>query len=127
MKKLLIIIAAIALLLTLFWFGSNLLAKHIYSRTDCSQFNIDNIELRAHINIPSNEIGKTFCESNGKVKKATFVLNLNTKELEEYIIKNKFVKKGELYVNKGEQPDTKWESVLNPKSLELNVRIEYLR
>jgi DNA-binding transcriptional MerR regulator len=125
MKKLLIVLASIFALIFLFWLAANLLGKHIYSRTDCRRFNIDNIELRTGIDIPQIKEAKTKCKSDSKVKTASFILNLTPTELDSYLIKNQFTKESDLYINKGQRKDTQWEAILNPENMELKVKIEY--
>ena len=122
MKNLIIILSSIIVFIGFAYLGLNLLAKHIYNRTDCDRFNIDNIEMRAHINIPSIESQDCNCENNTKTSIFVFESDVN---LEDYIQKNHFVKENEIYVNQGERVDTKWRAVLNLKTAELSVIIEY--
>lgn len=122
MKKLIIILLSITVFIAFVYLGLNLLAKHIYNRTDCAIFNIDNIELRAHINIPSIDSQDCNCENN--IKTSIFVFEADV-DIEDYIQTNHFVKENGIYVNQGERADTKWRAVLNPQTLELAVTIEY--
>ena len=122
MKNLIIIILSIVAFIGLSYLSLNLLARHIYNRADCARFNIDNIEMRAHINIPSIESQDCNCESNIKTSTFVFAADVN---LEDYIQKNLFVKQNNIYVNEGERIDTKWRAVLKPETYELSVTIEY--
>ena len=101
----------------------NSLAKHIYNRTDCERFNIDNVEVRTGIDIPS--IIDATCSSNGKIKNSIFTIDTNKVDINTYIKTNKFVKEDSIYINTGESKNTKWKITLNPESAILNVSIEY--
>ena len=123
LKKLLIVTGIIGLFIVLFMVSFNSLAKHIYNRTDCERFNIDNVEVRTGIDIPS--IIDATCSSNGKIKNSIFTIDTNKVDINTYIKTNKFVKEDSIYINTGESKNTKWKITLNPESAILNVSIEY--
>ena len=122
MKKLIIVVLSIAIIVSVVYLSLLLFGKHIYNRSDCKRFNIDNIEMRTHINIPP--IVSQDCNCQGNIKISNFKLTSDI-NLEDYVKKNRFSKENGIYVNRGEREDTQWEILLNPKNLEMNVRIEY--
>lgn len=123
LKKIIIVSGIIGLLIVLFIVGYNALGRHIYNRTDCERFNIDNIEVRTRIDIPSIIDNK--CSSNGKIKNSTFTIDTNKVDINRYIKRNKFEKKDSIYINNGETINTKWNARLNLDGAILNIRIEY--
>lgn len=110
-------------ILALTFAGLNLWAKSIYNRKDCKSFNIDNIELRTHTDIPA--IVKSECNCNGNIKVSKFIIDDTRVEIPDYIIKNNFVKSGDLFIKAGERNDTKWNASLNTQTNELLITIEY--
>lgn len=125
MRKLIFFLVIFVALAAIGWFVMMFLTKHIYTRTDCERFNIDNIELRANIDIPAIEGSDLECESDGTTKNSFFKLDKNALILDDYIQENKFVKEGALYVNQGEREDTKWRAELDPETYQLSVTIVY--
>lgn len=106
-------------------FGYKMLSSHIYNRTDCEQFNIDNIEVRTGINIPVvNEVTCDF-KSTENTKVSVFMLKRLSLDFDHYIKRNDFVKEGDFYVNRGERADTKWEAKLSKEDLKLVVSLVY--
>ena len=89
MKKILLILSAISLFLTLVGFGFYGFSKMIYNSCDCERFNIDNIELRTGINIPSIKDTECTYDQTTKTKKATFIIDTEKVDIEDYILKNK--------------------------------------
>jgi len=122
-KKILFVLGTFALIVLLFMGGFRLLVKHIYNRTDCERFNIDNIELRTGVDIP--EIKESECESDGKIKKCEFILDTSKVALPHYIERNKLSKEDSLFVKRGDREDTKYEVILNPVTAKLFVEIVY--
>jgi len=120
-----IIITLIGVSLTLFLIvgGVVLLNKHIYSQQSCERFNIDNIELRTGINIPTITSSNCSCKKNHKV--STFVIDTLSVDLKEYIKKNRFSLVENNFINKGVRSDTKWKAHLDIKTAVLKVAIEY--
>lgn len=125
MKQILIGLSIIALFLLLFMGGFKLLAGHIYGRTDCERFNIDNIEVRTGIDIPA--VSNVDCSFDASIntKFSTFTFDKNEVDLEEYVVRNDFEKNGDVYLNTGERTDTKWQAELNPETYVLTVKLEY--
>jgi len=125
MRNIIFILVLIVAFAAISWFVMMFLTKHIYTRTDCEKFNIDNIELRANIDIPPIEGSDLECESDGTTKNSFFTLDKNAFILDDYIQENKFVKEGDLYINQGEREDTKWRAELDTVSYQLSVTIIY--
>ncbi|PKO99811.1 MAG: hypothetical protein CVU13_04595 [Bacteroidetes bacterium HGW-Bacteroidetes-8] len=124
-KKILFVLGALALIVLLFMGGTRLLIRHIYNRTDCERFNIDNIELRTGVDIP--DITESKCESDGKIKICEFTLDTNKIVLSHYIDRNKFIQEDSFFVKRGERDDTRYEIKLNPLNAKLFVEIVYKR
>jgi len=122
-KKILFLLGALALIVLLFMGGTRLLIKHIYNRTDCDRFNIDNIELRTGVDIP--DVKESECESDGKIKKCEFTLDTNKVDISHYVERNGLTAEDSLFVKRGERDDTKWEVKLNPVNTKLFVEIIY--
>ena len=110
-------------ILVLSFAGLNLWAKSIYNRKDCKRFNIDNIELRTHTDIPA--IVKSECNCSGNIKVSKFIIENTRVEIPDYIKKNNFEKSGDLFIKAGERNDTKWNACLNPQTNEFLITIEY--
>lgn len=117
------IIGAFVLAILLFIGGLNLLARHIFNRQDCTLFNIDNIETRTRINIPS--IADHTCTCKNGIKDATFILDLDKDEIEPYISKNEFKPEGSLFIQGYENEYTNWTAELDTSNLKLSFHIEY--
>ncbi len=122
-KKILIVLGALALIMLLFMGGTRLLIRHIYNRTDCGMFNIDNIELRTGVDIP--DIKESNCKSDGKIKRCEFTLDMNKISLGHYVERNGFSQEDSVFVKRGEREDTRFEVKLNPLSAKLFVEIVY--
>lgn len=127
MKKIIFILSGIALSLTLVSFGFYGVSKMIYNSCSCEQFNIDNIELRTGINIPSIKDTECTYDEITKTKKATFLIDTEKIDLEAYILKNKLVKSdyGELYVKSNNIKSHSYQGVLNKKTGKLNIEINF--
>lgn len=122
MKTILIIVGSIVLIITLLMGGCVALNRHIYSRMDCERFNIDNVEVRTGINIPS--IKDVECECREQHKTAKFVLDT---DLTSYVELNKFELVDDKYYRKGKDEYTIWEASLDMETAELIVDIDYLK
>lgn len=125
MKYILYSIASVLLVLFLGAAGCKSLISHIYKRVDCEQFNIDNVEVRTGINIPSVTDVDCECNETKTLKTNTFVLNSAIVDLSDYASKNKFILEDGQYKNIGKREDTEWEAILNPETSELKVVIKY--
>lgn len=125
MKIILKIIVVISTLILLGFAGCKGLINHIYNRTDCEQFNIDNIEVRTGIDIPA--VSDVICEfkETERTKVSVFTLKKTDLDLSRYVDRNDFIDKGDFYVNSGERKDTKWDARLNKENLELTVELVY--
>lgn len=126
MKKFLLIAG-----ITVFVFGGGFLALRgllgkIYHSCTCYRFNIDNIEMRAHINIPSVDSGNCEFDELALVKTNVFYLSMD-QNLKNYAKKNKFQRVTDsTYVHVGEQEDHSWDAKLNTNTGQLDVVIDYV-
>ncbi|MDA9279560.1 hypothetical protein N8450_03070 [Schleiferiaceae bacterium] len=123
-KKLLILLGFVVGLPLLFMAGCKTLTSTIYQSMDCDQFNIDHIELRTGINIPS--VQRNYCELIDSVRSVSFQVLLNTKELEIYSAKY-FEWNAPVFTAEGERSDTRWEASLDTSSRALNFNLYYLK
>ena len=125
MKILTKVLLIIGIIIFLGFAGCKGLINHIYNRTDCEQFNIDNIEVRTGIDIPA--VSKVICDFNAieNTKTSIFTLDKTQVNLAHYAARNGFHSKGNVYVNAGERTDTKWEASLNKTTLDLTVSVIY--
>lgn len=115
----------LGILLFLGFAGCKGLIHHIYNRTDCERFNIDNIEVRTGIDIPA--VSNVICEyqSAEKTKVAVFTLDKALVNLDQYTAKNNFIQQGNQYIKTGERADTKWSANLNATTWDLTVAVQY--
>jgi hypothetical protein len=127
MKKVLLILSAIALFLTLVGFAFYGFSKMIYNSCDCERFNIDNIELRTGINIPSIKDTECTYDETTKTKKTTFIIDTEKVDIEDYILKNELVKSDaeNLYVKSNDIKSHSYKGVLNKKTGKLDIEIIY--
>jgi len=125
MKVLFKTLLAIGIFILLGFAGCKGLINHIYNRTDCKQFNIDNIEVRTGINIPA--VSNVVCEfkTAEKTKVAVFTLDKTKVDLAQYTTRNDFIQKGNQYVKSGERADTKWAANLDATTWDLTVSVVY--
>ena len=116
---------------TVFVFGGGFLALRgllgkIYHSCTCYRFNIDNIEMRAHINIPSVDSGNCDFDELALVKTNVFYLSMD-QDLINYAKKNKFQRVTDsTYVHVGEQEDHSWDAKLNTNTGQLDVVIDFV-
>ncbi len=144
-KKILIIsLCSTAAIVCLGFIGLRSFVKNIYKSENCEWANIDNIEMRAMVDIPKIEGSECEYDSISKTKKVIFILykELNTKE---YIKKNNLQKLTEseklssFHLNSEElansktfyfrEKTTQWESykiLLDSKSRKLWIDLKYL-
>ena len=127
MKKVLIIISTIALFFTLVGFGFYGLSKIIYNCCSCEQFNIDNIELRTGINIPSIKDVECTYDETTRTKKATFIIDSIKVNLDEYIQSNKLINSNseELYHKSNDTKNHSYKGTLNRTTGKLDIEIIY--
>jgi len=103
-------------ILCLGYVGIRSFTKNIYNSQSCEWANIDNIEMRAMVDVPKIESSECEYDTISKTKKVVFTLD---KELnvEEYISKNNLQKLAST---------EKWSS-LNLKPEEINTQTFYIR
>jgi hypothetical protein len=123
-KTILFLLGAIVGIPLLFMVGCKSLVKTIYQSMDCDQFNIDHIELRTGINIPS--VQRNYCELIDSVRSVSFQVLLNAEELEIYSAKY-FEWNAPVFTAEGERSDTRWEASLDTSSRALNFNLYYLK
>ena len=82
MIKALKIIGLVALGVLVFMGSFKLLVRHIFNRQDCERFNIDNIELRTGVNVPS--ISDCDCRVTENMKLSTFILDTTVVDIGSY-------------------------------------------
>ena len=100
------------------------LARHIYNRTDCERFNIDNIEVRTGINVPLT-LSYT-CECGDAYKNSSFIIDTNHVNLKNFAIENNLILRNGIYESEGIDERTKWNASLDPQNAKLAFHIEYL-
>jgi hypothetical protein len=127
MKKIIFLLSGIVLFLTLVSFGFYGFSKMIYNSCSCEQFNIDNIELRTGINIPSIKDTECTYDETTKTKKATFIIDTEKVDIEDYILENELVKSDaeNLYVKSNDIKSHSYKGVLNKKTGKLDIEIIY--
>ena len=126
MKKKLIVGFLVSVLVIVFLFiGSiRLFVQFMYNSNSCEQFNIDNLELRTGIDIPS--VISVDCKCDGQQRNSEFLIDPKGFNLNRYLDQNDFVFEGTHYINKGENDKTSWAAMLKPENLLLTVHIDYL-
>lgn len=125
MRKNLLIMTALIIIGALSLFSIQSFVEGIYNRTDCEQFNIDNIEVRTGIDIPKILSVDCNFDAATRTKTSTFMLDYTIMDVEDYIRKNEFVLENEQYVNSGERADTKWKAVLDKETGALKISVVY--
>ena len=65
--------------------------KLIGNSNSCEFYNIDNIELRAHIDIPAIESGSCSCIKDGDSKTNYFKIRTDAVDMDRYVARNSFV------------------------------------
>ena len=67
--------------------------QYIGNSNSCESFNIDNIELRAHIDIPAIEPESRFCKFDKEKKTKTnyFKIRTNVVDMDRYVERNSFI------------------------------------
>ena len=126
MKNIVIVLLASLLVIGTIVGGFMPLTKHIYNRSDCERFNIDNIEVRTGINIPAISDAECSCDEIKKTKFSKFTLNEEEVNIEGWIVTNGLKLEQDLYFRQGKNKHTIWEATFDPASNELEIKIEYL-
>lgn len=125
MKKLALF--SISFMLVALFIGYKSLSTHIYNRTDCERFNIDNIELRTGIDIPAVLASSCECESNGKQKIASFIIDETQIDLSDYIAEKNWQPNGvNTYQLSNKTEQSSWMATLNTTTAELSFDLTYL-
>lgn len=127
MKKVVIIVSVIALFFSLVGFGFYGFSKIIYNSCDCERFNIDNIELRTGINIPSIKNVDCIYNEATKTKKSTFMIDTEKVDIKDYILKNKLVKSDaeDFYVKSNDIKSHSYKGILDKNTGKLDIEIIY--
>lgn len=125
MKKVLLIITAIIALGAITYGGFYLLAKHIFGRTDCERFNIDNVELRTGIGIPPVLSSECDCDTEKMIKRTSFIIDTAKTSAQEYIDRGRFQLVNDQYVASGDNKNTKWNAVFDKETAKIDFVIEY--
>ncbi len=116
---------------TIFVFGGGFLAIQgltgkIYHSCTCYRFNIDNVEMRARINIPRVDSVNCDFDEIALVKTNVFYLSMD-QNLKNYAKKNKFKRVTDsTYVHVGEREDHSWDAIFNTNTGRLDVAIDYV-
>lgn len=87
-KTIVIVVISVIAILCMGYFGLNSLSKMMYEERSCEWANIDNIELHAHINIPSVIESECFYDTKTNTKTSTFTLDMRELDVKEYLVKN---------------------------------------
>ena len=126
MKKIILITGSLVLFFGLAFGGIRALTSKIYHSCTCYRFNIDNIETRAHINIPAvDSVNCEFDEVN-LVKTNVFYLK-KEQDLYNYAKKNKYVKQTDsTFIHQGEEEDHTWYAEFNANSGRLDIQLNYI-
>lgn len=119
------IIGITVVAITLFFGGCKLLIKDIFNRKDCERFNIDNIEVRTGIDVPS--VSESDCQCIGDTKTASFIIDNTKVDLHEYVSKHDFVKDDSLYIKSNKSEHTDWNASVNMETAELRFILHYLK
>lgn len=138
-----LVICFIIAIVCLGYVGIRSFTKSIYNSNSCEWANIDNIELRAMVDIPKVESSECNYDTISKTKKVLFILDkqLNT---EDYISKNKLQKlssteslasfnlnpeeiKPDVFYFREKTTDREtYKILLDPKSRKLWIELKYL-
>ena len=126
MKKFVIITGSLLLFFGIGYAGIRGLTNKIYHSCTCERFNIDNIETRAHFNIPKIDSGNCEYNEQALVKTNVFYLSLN-QNMVNYAKKNGFEQGSDsTFINRGAEEDHSWEARLNSKTGRLDVVMTYI-
>jgi hypothetical protein len=127
MKKITFLLSGIVLLLTLVVYAFYGFGKIINTNCDCERFNIDNIELRTGINIPSIKNVECTYDKRTKTKKISFIIETEKVTIEDYILENKFVLSDseKLYIKSNDTKNYSYKITLNKVTGKLDIEIIY--
>lgn len=117
----LLVIGAVILLAGL---GCRQLTTRIYASMDCNQFNIDHIELRTGIDIPS--VLGSDCSLDADVRKVRFELSRGV-DMDRYAGRNAFIDlEGSWLTRSGSTNDTQWSARLDTNAFALEFELTYM-
>lgn len=146
-KKILLLSAAIVVaILSLAFFAVKNVVENIASSNDCGMFNLDHIEMRAAVDIPSSTTVDCHYDDAKRRNTTIFDVDRQSLDLGEYIRKFDFkqvesapenfvefdskgvssVSPSSLYLRQGETPTTAYSMLLDTKSGRLWVDLHYL-
>jgi hypothetical protein len=126
MKKFFLIVGVTIFVFGGAYLGIRALTGKIYHSCTCYRFNIDNVEMRAHINIPY--VDSVICDFDeiALVKSNVFYLSMD-QNLKNYAKKNKFeMVTDSTYVHVGVEDDHRWDAKFNANTGRLDVVIDYI-
>ena len=125
MKKVIVIISIFTLVIFLGMGVFKLLINTVFNSKTCHQYNIDNIELRTGINIPS--VIDVECKCEEGYKNSIFVLNTEEIDIQNYLVSNNFKKdESGFFSALGESRHSIWYACFNEENSELSVELNYL-
>ncbi|MDL2230837.1 hypothetical protein LJB75_00280 [Bacteroidales bacterium OttesenSCG-928-L19] len=149
--KITIVVLATIIGIILFGYGGCVGCVHIIAKSNsCEMYNIDNVELRARIDIP--KIDRDFCycvkDKAASTKTNYFKIRTNEVDMDRYIERNSLISVDEtdldlsafekltkvpeitddnkqlFYYSAGESDKTEWLSIVNKESGDLWVHIQ---
>jgi len=122
MRRFFYIFGALLLLTLLFFQGCRGLSRTIYNSMDCDRFNIDHIELRTGINIPS--VTRLDCQIEDNQRIAEFDVHISGEDKEQYI-RRYFKWNGMTYYAQGKDPNTEWSASYDTLTNRLQLQLDY--
>jgi len=123
MKKTTIGIAVILGIILMLYGGLHLFGRMIYNTQSCELYNIDNIELRTGVNIPKVTATECECKNNKKVSK--FSIDMDTIDLDDYVISNELTLVDGLYIKENDNENSTYRVVFDKITGELTIDLTY--
>ena len=112
------------LFLTLLLLGRTTI-QHIYHRRDCIRFNIDNVEMRAKIDVPALKNVDCHYDETTRTKTNIFHLDTSIVNIAQYVVRNRLQLEGDLFRRQDSRTDTDYRIELNPKTAQLMITVQY--
>jgi len=122
MRSLFYIFGALLLVSLLLFRGCRGLSRTIYNSMDCDRFNIDHIELRTGINIPS--VTRLDCQIEDNQRIAEFDVHISGEDKEQYTLRY-FKWNGMTYYAQGNDPNTEWSASYDTLTNRLHIQLYY--
>jgi len=122
MRRFFYIFGALLLLTLLFFQGCRGLSRTIYNSMDCDRFNIDHIELRTGINIPS--VTRLDCQIEDNQRIAEFDVHISGEDKKQYA-RRYFKWNGIIYYAQGKDPNTEWSASYDTLTNRLQLQLDY--